>query len=62
MVYRRPRRDDNYPGSPNNLNNTLNGSSTTGWTETQPDGTTFNYNTIGRFAARSATTPACAGR
>ncbi len=39
-----------YAGSPNNLNNTLTGSATTGWVETQPDGTTFNYATTGQLA------------
>ena len=47
VVYSTPATGDNYVGSPNNFNNTLQGSSATGWTETQPDGTTFNYDTSG---------------
>jgi YD repeat-containing protein len=47
VSYGSPDVNNNYVGSPNNLNNTLNGSSTSGWTETQPDGTTFNYDTSG---------------
>ena len=47
VVYGAPDAEGNCPGSPNNLNNTLNGSPTTSWTETQPDGTTFNYNSTG---------------
>ena len=39
--------EGNYAGSPNQYNNTLQGSVSSGWTETQPDGTTFNYDTTG---------------
>ena len=47
VFYPTPATGDHYAGSPNNYNNTLQGSSNTGWTETQPDGTTFNYDTTG---------------
>ena len=50
MFYPTPATGDNYAGSPNNYNNTLQGSSATGWIETQPDGTTFNYDSSGVFA------------
>ena len=47
LGYSSPDANNNYIGSPNHLNNTLNGSATIGWTETQPDGTNFNYDTSG---------------
>ena len=47
VSYTNPDANNNYVGSPNPLNNTLNGSATIGWTETQPDGTTFHYDTSG---------------
>jgi hypothetical protein len=40
-------RGGGYSGATNNFNNTLQGSGMMGWTETQPDGTTFNYDTSG---------------
>ena len=39
VSYSSPDANNNWVGSPNNLNTTLNGTSTTGWTEAQPDGT-----------------------
>ena len=47
VVYSAPDVEGNYAGSPNQYNNTLQGSMSSGWTETQPDGTTFNYDTTG---------------
>src|SRR5262249_19332895 len=49
VYYNSPDAKNNYPGSPNNLNNTLHGAARPGWTETQPDGTTFNYDTGGHL-------------
>ena len=50
VIYNPPDSGGNCAGSPNPLNNTLNGSATAGWTETQPDGTTFNYGSNERLA------------
>ena len=41
--------------------NTLVGNTTTGWTETQPDGTSFNFDNTGVLRT-IGTEPACAGR